>query len=131
MERNYVTVTLCINYAFKRLSVLTHEIQQQIPCHPSCRPVHLHQTVADPTTNIATNHWQTQKKNNFLHSVHGGYHTTLGYSVIHAVFVLFTFAYAKVEVIRFHTLVSDHQSLALLLSVFCLFAIALKEYSFW
>jgi len=95
MERNYVTVTLCINYAFKRLSVLTHEIQQQIPCHPSCRPVHLHQTVADPTTNIATNHWQTQKKNNFLHSVHGGYHTTLGYNVIHDVFVLFTFAYAK------------------------------------
>jgi len=48
-----------------------------------------------------------RKKNNFLHSVHGGYHTTLGYNVIHDVFVLFTFAYAKVEVIRFHTLVSD------------------------
>jgi len=45
--------------------------------------------------------------------VHGGYFTALSYDVINDVFVFFTFAEVKVEVIWLDTLLSD-QSLALL-----------------
>jgi len=46
-------------------------------------------------------------------SVCGSYYAALSSDVIHDIFVLFTFASMKAEVIWFDTLVSDHQSLAL------------------
>jgi len=54
---------------------------------------------------IVRSHWQTPEKNNFQHSVRGGYYTTLSYDVTHDVLVLFTFA--KAEVIWFDTLGSQ------------------------
>ena len=49
----------------------------------------------------------------FQCSVYSGYYTALSYDVIPDIFVSFTYAQAKVEVIWFDTLVS-YQSLALL-----------------
>ena len=54
-----------------------------------------------------------KKIKNFQRSVRGSYYTALSQNIIHDIFLLFTFASAKVEVIWFDTLVSD-QSLALL-----------------
>jgi len=63
---------------------------------------------------IIPSHWQMQKKKqNFQRSVCGSYFTSISYDVIHDVFVLFTFAYAKAELIWFDILVSD-QCLALI-----------------
>jgi len=56
---------------------------------------------------------RAEKNFNFQRSVCGGYYTALSHNIIHDVFVSFPFAWAKLEVIWFDTLVAD-QSLALL-----------------